>query len=113
MKIFIICTVRNATSAYKQKLENYVSKLEAEGHTVHLPHRDTDQTQPGICICSNNRKAIESADRVDIFYNPDSQGTHFDMGMAFMANKPIKVVENVPFGEGKSYPRMLTEWDQK
>lgn len=30
--------------AYRRKLEDYVMFLEVQGHKVHLPHRDTDQT---------------------------------------------------------------------
>jgi hypothetical protein len=110
MKIFIICTVRNATEEYKQKLEVYVKSLEDQGHTVHLPHRDTDQTSSGYKICSQNAIAITLSNEVHIFYNSESQGTHFDMGVAFACGKKIVVVENVEYGPGKSYPRMLDEW---
>ncbi|MFW6311363.1 MAG: nucleoside 2-deoxyribosyltransferase [Nanoarchaeota archaeon] len=110
MKIFIICTVRGASEEYKKRLEDYVSKLESEGHEVHLPHRDTNQKASGYEICTQNSRAIAQSHEVHIFYNPDSQGTHFDMGTAFAYGKKIVVVENVKYGEGKSYPRMLDEW---
>lgn len=112
-KIFVICTVRNATPEYKQKLEDYVKKLEDDGNEVHLPHRDTNQDARGIDICTENMEAIIWADEVHIFYNPESQGSHFDMGVAFALNKPIKVVESVPLTEGKSYQRMLKEWEER
>lgn len=108
--IFIICTVRGASEEYKQRLENYVSELEGKGWKVHLPHRDTDQNASGYNICNQNARAIALADEVHIFYNPDSQGTHFDMGVAFAYGRKIVVVENVEYGPGKSYPRMLDEW---
>jgi len=110
MKIFIICTVRGASEEYKKKLEDYVAKLESKGNQVHLPHRDTNQQASGFEICSQNADAIYDSDEVHIFYNPDSQGTHFDMGVAFAYSKKIVVVENVEYGPGKSYPRMLDEW---
>jgi len=110
MKVFIICTVRKASAEYVQKLEAYVKSLEDEGIKVHLPHRDTNQEASGYDICKQNSIAIASSDQVHIFYNPDSQGTHFDMGVAFAMGKKIIVVENVEYGEGKSYPRMLDEW---
>jgi len=110
MKIFIICTVRGASDEYKQKLEDYVKSLENEGHKVHLPHRDTDQKASGYEICTQNAKAIASANEVHIFYNPDSQGTHFDMGATFIYGKKIVVVENIEYSEGKSFARMLDEW---
>lgn len=112
MKIFIICSVRGASEEYRSKLEKYVANLEAQGILVHLPHRDTDQSARGIDICRQNAKAIEECDEVHIFYNSASQGTHFDMGVAFALNKKIVICENEDFGEGKSYPRMLTEWEE-
>jgi len=110
MKIFIICSVRGSSDEYKTKLEDYVSILENSGNTVHLPHRDTNQTATGIEICTENMNAIKNADEVHIFYNSSSQGTHFDLGVAFSLNKKLVVVENEIYGEGKSYPRMIDEW---
>lgn len=110
MKIFIICSVRGATKDYQNRLEAYAKELQDDGHFVHLPHKDTIQTTTGIHICRQNRNAIRNADEIHIFYNKTSQGTHFDMGVAFALNKRIKIIENEEFGEGKSYPRMLTEW---
>ena len=109
-KIFIICTVRGASDEYQNKLEKYVKELEDNGHSIHLPHRDTNQKASGYDICTENMNAIKRSDEVHIFYNSKSQGTHFDMGVAFASGKPIVIVENEKIGEGKSYPRMLTEW---
>lgn len=109
--IFIICTVRNASDEYRQQLEKYVVALETNGHNVHLPHRDTNQNQKGLYICRQNRQAILNADEIHIFYNPDSRGTHFDMGMAFALNKKIVIVNNIQFGKGKSFAKMLNEWE--
>jgi nucleoside 2-deoxyribosyltransferase len=112
-RVFIICTVRGATPEYQKELENYVELLESQGIKVHLPHRDTNQNDTGFNICNQNANAIRESDEVHIFYNPDSQGTHFDMGVAFSLKKKIVVVKNVEFGPGKSYPRMLHEWQEK
>ena len=112
-KIFIICTVRGATPEYQKELEDYVDLLEADGVDVHLPHRDTNQNARGYDICNQNANAISMADEVHIFYNPDSQGTHFDMGVAFSLNKKINVVKSPEYGPGKSFMRMLSEWQQE
>lgn len=109
-KIFIICSVRGMSEEYRQRLETHVATLERIGMDVHLPHRDTNQSATGYEICTQNANAIHNADEVHIFYRSESQGTHFDMGVAFAYGKPIVIVENETFGEGKSYPRMLTEW---
>jgi len=111
MDIFIICTVRGATDEYKKELEDYVAELEAQGHKVHLPHRDTNQDGRGIDICKENATAIFNAHQVHIFYNELSQGTHFDMGVAFVLNKKIKVIKNGEITVGKSFSRMLLEWE--
>jgi nucleoside 2-deoxyribosyltransferase len=113
MKIFIICSVRGSTDEYKSKLEYYVQMLEKNKNEVHLPHRDTNQDASGIEICRQNKEAIMSADEVHIFYSSKSQGTHFDMGVAFALNKTIMVVENEKYGPGKSYARMLSEWERR
>ena len=109
-KVFIICSVRNATEEYRAKLESYVSELEKSNIEVHLPHRDTNQNVRVIEICEENANAIRTADEVHIFYSSSSQGTHFDMGVAFAFNKPLVVVENEIYSEGKNYPGMIEEW---
>ena len=117
-KVFVICTVRGASDEYRQKLEDYVQKLEDAGYEVHLPHRDTNQFVSSIGICTQNFVAIKDADEIHIFYSSKSTGTHFDMGMAFALQKPIVVVENEEhqmFDENgnyqKSFPSMLDEWE--
>lgn len=111
MKIFVICSVRGMDEEYRKKLEDHVTALEQEGHTVHLPHRDTNQEASGLEICSQNLNAIEEADEIHIFYSSKSQGTHFDMGCAFALGKCIKVIENETYDPAvKSFARMLNEW---
>lgn len=110
-RIFLICTVRNISDDIKTAQEAYVRTLEAEGATVHYPPRDTNQTASGIDICRQNFHAILNANEVHVFYNETSQGIHFDMGMAFALGKKIVVASNIPYGEGKSYARMLDEWE--
>lgn len=109
-RVFIICTVRGASAEYQKELEDYVDDLESQGIKVHLPHRDTVQTNTGIQICNQNAGAIKASDEVHIFYNPDSQGTHFDMGVAFSLGKKIVIAKSPEIGEGKSFARMLAEW---
>ncbi|MFW6246726.1 MAG: nucleoside 2-deoxyribosyltransferase [bacterium] len=113
MKIFIICPVRLADDATRKKLEEYTANLEKQGHKVHLPHRDTNQAGTGTEICTENMNAIKDADEVHIFYLSNSTGIHFDMGVAFAFNKKIIVVENGEMIAGKSFPRLLDEWENR
>ena len=112
MNVFIIGAVRDASPEFKLSLELHVKELEQNGHKVHLPHRDTKQDAKGIDICRQNIQAIKDADEVHLFYRPDSQGSHFDMGVAFALNKPLKVISCPSYGEGKSFPRMVHEWQE-
>lgn len=113
MKIYIVCSVRDANKHHKNYLELYANLLESDGHKVHLPHRDTNQEATGYNICCQNYKAIKEADEIAVFYDETSQGSHFDLGIAFALNKKIRVFTNKTFDEHKSFPRMLAEWQSK
>jgi len=112
-KIFIICSVRDASAEYRQKLEKYVEILERVGNAVHLPHRDTDQGATSLGICTANMNAITHSDEVHIFYSSTSQGTLFDMGVAFGLGKTIKVIEPEPLTKSKSFANLLNEWAKR
>lgn len=114
-KIFLICPVRKATDPEKEFLKRYVSELERQGHKVHYPKRNTNQNDPvGYDICSENRAAIENADEVHIYFNPESPGSLFDFGMAFMAKKPITFInaEDIPRTPEKSFQNVLHALDE-
>lgn len=112
MRIFLICSVRGASPETLAAQERYVAKLEAQGHKVHYPPRDTKQDACGLEICQQNLAAVDAADEVHVWYIPESQGTHFDMGMAFALGKPVRTA-NCPYYEPgkKSYAMMLSEWE--
>lgn len=95
MKIFIICPVRNVDEDTNKKIRNHIDSLERAGHEVHWPYRDTDQSDiNGINICIANREAIYSADEIHIWFDNNSQGSLFDIGMtfAFLRNTSKKLV---------------------
>jgi hypothetical protein len=92
-KIFLICPVRDATPNEAKFLEEYTNKLESEGYNLYYPARDTNQDDPnGYNICFENRRALMDADEVHIYWSDGSVGSKFDFGMAFMARKPIKII---------------------
>lgn len=110
MKIFIICPVRNVTPAQKARIEAHVAKLEAKGHEVHYPPRDTMQDDPiGLNILRQNSMAVEDADEVHIFYDKASEGSKFDIGVAFTCNKKFRLInpEDVQQTEHKSFENVL------
>lgn len=113
MKIYIICPVRNSTPEVKKLLDDYVSMLEKDGHTVHYPPRDVDQTDDGVGleICKKHRVAMWKADEIHVLWDENSGGSKFDLGMAFalipmhkVKFKLIKLHERTPH---KSYSNVL------
>ena len=115
MNIAIICPVRGASKAFIKNVQSYVDELEADGHDVHFPHRDTNQLVSGLEICRHNALNINCADEVHVFYTRESLGVHFDLGVAFLSavleGKPkVVLVENDQYDDGRSFARMLAEW---
>lgn len=111
MRSFLICPVRGVSA---EDTGWIVAKLEAEGHTVHWPHRDTDQNDDtGLRICADNRAAIEAADVVCVVWDGRSQGCLFDLGMAFALGKQIKVIDMPAPTEGKSFQNMARAWAER
>ena len=115
-KIFMICPVRDISQAEEKFLHDYLSRLEEAGHKVHYPPRDTDQDDNvGLRICSDNRAAIMDSDEIHIYYNPHSEGSKFDFGMVFMADKPLKLInrEDVEMTTHKSFQNVLLALDER
>ena len=105
MKIAIICPVRNGVP---EEVADYVIKLEAKGNLVHFPPRDNPQEDDiGYYICFTMLEAIRKANEVHIWYSPDSQGVHFDLGIAFALHKKLKLINNPPDVDGKSYIKVI------
>lgn len=125
--VFIICSVRNANEQTRRKLEAYKRHLETQGYKVHLPHLDTNQEASGYNICLQNMQAILDADEIHIFFDPGSKGSHFDLGVTFLAchinpQKIIKVIENLEeideYGQCKilffkSFGQMIYDWENE
>jgi len=86
VKIFLISPVRNVKSETQKKIAEYITSLEAVGHQIHWPIRDTKQDDPtgGYEICRTNFTGILEADEVHIWYDETSNGSKFDMGGVFM-----------------------------
>lgn len=116
-KIFVICPVRppktgplkkifrkitnllfgtaNQWTKKQDAIRAYVAKLEAEGNEVYWPARDNPYQKTdkiGIKICEHNRGKMFWADEIHIWYDKNSIGSIFDIGMffAFVGNKYFK-----------------------
>jgi len=82
--IYLICPVRNCSDEVKEEIAKYVVDLEADGNKVHFPSRDVKQDQSGMRICETLGSVMYDCDEVHIWWDPDSKGSYFDLGMAFM-----------------------------
>ena len=109
MKIYLICPVRNVTEEQKKEIDDYVATQEAEGNKVHYPPRDVNQNdETGFNIVVAHRRAMKKCDRVDVFYDKNSTGSHFDLGMAFMEGKKIKLIKAYQEDNaGKSFVKIM------
>ena len=105
-RAFLICPVRGHDP---EETKGIVKQLESEGWAVHWPPRDTLQNDPlgGIQTCTENRAAIENADRVFIVWDENSRGSHFDLGMAFAFGRPITLLSY----EGRSFVNVMEKWN--
>lgn len=114
-KVFLICPVRDANPIQKEKMESYISDLENNNVSVHYPARDTNQNDSvGFRICTDNKNAIINADEVHIFWDKTSQGSLFDLGIAFALNKKLKIVniEELEVTKTKSFSNMIKAWSE-
>lgn len=111
--IYVVCSVRGADPTEVAEVEAYVNKLESDGHKVHYPPRDVDQDcDTGVSIVKAHRDAMRKCDEVHVFWNVNSSGSHFDIGMAIMADIPIVGVKTmIPDGDGKSYWKVIKHYE--
>ena len=109
MRIYFICPVRRATNSTTQFAAGYVRKMEKEGHTIFWPQRDVNQKDPsGFNIVMKERAAIKDADEVHIYWDNESKGSHFDLGMTIALDKRmVHVGSLVPDSSEKSYEKVM------
>ena len=115
-RIYIICPVRNMTPESKAFMDDYVSKLEANGHHCHYPPRDVDQTDKnGIDILTAHRSSIEKDDEVHVYWSKTSEGSVFDFGMLFALNKPLFLIneKDIIPDPHKSYTNVVLEYAKR
>ncbi len=91
--VCIICPVKDISQAESSYLDEFVSGLKREGYSVHYPPDDTQQDDKvGLAICTQNKTGMKKSREVRLYWTPRSEGTRFDLGMAFMAEKPFAII---------------------
>src|SRR3990167_2397043 len=86
LKIMII-----GSTQYRQKMEVHKEQIEWYGHTVKMPLFDSD-VRKEIDIVTENKERIKWADEVHLFWDGRSQGTLWDVAVAFALDKPIRII---------------------
>lgn len=83
---FLIHPIREADKELTKKIKNYGNDLKRKNIKIHIPGEDTLQTGDpiGIRICTDNALAIIPAKKVRVWFDKDSSGSKFDLGMAFV-----------------------------
>lgn len=110
-RAFLICPVRNISSPDLDIISRWVSMAQVQGLAIYWPYRDTNQQDPsGLRICKDNRKAIEESDIVFVYWDGLSQGSLFDLGMAFAFRKRIIPLSLPQLTPGKSFQNMVIDW---
>jgi len=113
LKIYLICPVRKATHGQQRLLEEYVYQLRQKGHEVYYPPNDNPYEHTdtiGVDICLDLKRAIEEADEIHIYWDKSSEGSLVDLGMIFMAEKPIKLIKAPESTPNKSYANVVLNW---
>lgn len=107
--IYIICPVRVASESQSSEILRYVLKLETERYEVFYPLRDAPQeSETGLEIVQTELEAIRKADEVHIFWDVNSKGSHFDLGMAIALRKPLRLISSFQKDiDGKSYEKVI------
>jgi len=107
-RIYIICPVTGVRE--DEDTKKHVANLEKQGHTVFYPPRDAPQECPtGEKIVKAEWDFLVNCDQVDVFWDTNSKGSHFDLGMAFAFGLPIHFVKLYhPDKDGKTYLKAIS-----
>ncbi len=100
-QIFLISPVRNASANQKEQIEAYKRICEENKYQIHTPHIDTVQTDMlgGYTICHQNAEEVAKSEAVHLYYDKNSMGSMFDLGVAYACNKPLILIneEDIEF----------------
>ena len=104
MKI-VIC----GSSAFKEKMLEYKARLEKEGHEAEIPALDRFPEKDAYWVCSYNRTMIRWSDRIDVLWDQRTNGTLFDFGMVFMAEKPL----HIEYMQEKTWRGLMEQYEDR
>lgn len=101
------------SSQYWSKMQQHLVGLRKLGHEATLPCLDSHicpgKSDGELDVCVINRKRIEEADEVHLFWDGRSQGVIFDLGMVFALRKKLKIV----YLEPKTFVGVIRKWEKE
>lgn len=113
-KIFLISPVRNATDDQRNQIEEYKKICEEAGYKIHVPHLNTVQSDMlgGYTICHQNAKALAESEAIHIYYDKNSKGSMFDLGVAASLAKPLFILNerDITFDMNDFGDEILNSW---
>lgn len=112
MRVFLIHPVRDKSDAVTQIVEAVHAAVAGTDTTIYDPSLHTNQRDAvGLRICRDNLEAIRNADQVWLIWDGLSQGSLFDLGMAFALGKSLRVISVPPaVVNTKSFQAMAWAW---
>lgn len=112
--VYFLCPVRGVTKEQKGFLDDYVTRLEANGHEVHYPHRDAKQDDPtGFGIVTTHKTEMRKCTELHAYWT-GSEGQVFDLGMSGMIDLPVHIIPecNIKRTENKSFTNVIIELEK-
>jgi len=104
------------TDEQKEELDEYISNLESQGHDVHSYKKVNQNDDTGYSIVMGHYIGMKDADEIHVFWDVDSKGSHFDLGMALvfseLLDKKIQLIKCYKDDEGKSYWKAMSIYTQ-
>lgn len=108
-RIHVICPVRGVSDQQQDEIDSQCKAWEEDGYEVHNPKYAVDQNdETGYNICKGHLESMREADYIAVWWDVNSKGSHFDLGMAFALGKKVVLMKTYqPDNDGKSYVKVM------
>lgn len=102
-RVAMICPVRNITENQKKFIDNFINEQREKKKPIYCPIYHTNQDDPkGLTICRTNGTAIMNAEKIQFYFDPTSNGSWFDFGMAYFADVKFECINPEYFDKMKA-----------
>lgn len=102
MKILILGSTRYVHT----KIAERKKELEEQGHIVMIPAFDTMKGSE-LDIVRYNKKLIQKADKIEMYWDRRSAGALVDLGMVIALDKPFEIA----YLEPKTFENLMLQYE--